>query len=193
MAIDKLYISTNKYDWKNNRSTLLNSKNMDHAIGEVNLVNYHTSIQDIKTENIQKVCRAAKEIYIVGITANDISKLDYTDIPMIYSYGRLFNELYKMSDKVRGLEESIGNLTVEKFNPHYAINIHNVPVLWTAGCSVTHGMGVSESERWGNILSEYLDMPEISLSMNGASIKWTADQILRSDIKRGDVVVWDLV
>lgn len=192
MSINKLYISTNKYDWTNNGSKLLNHKNINDAINSIDAINYHTSIQDIKTENIQKVCQTAKEIYIVDITANDISKLDYTDISLIYSYGRLFNELCKVSDKVVGLETSVGDLTLEKFDYHCAVNTHSDAVLWTAGCSVTHGHGVADSERWGNILSKYLNMPEITLSTNGSSLRWAADQILRSDIKKGDIVVWGL-
>jgi hypothetical protein len=35
-------------------------------------------------------------------------------------------------------------------------------------------------------------MPEVMLARPGASIKWAADQILRSDINRGDIVVWGL-
>jgi hypothetical protein len=35
-------------------------------------------------------------------------------------------------------------------------------------------------------------MPEITLSKGGTSIYWSADQLLRSDIRESDVVVWGL-
>jgi len=191
MTINKLYFSTDTHNWLNNGSQLLNYKNIDYAINNTELTNYHTSIPDIKTENIQKVCRLAREIYIVGITSKNISDLDYIDSSIIYPYGRLFNELHKMSHKVHGLE-CINDLTLDRLNSLCTINLHKQPVLWTAGCSVTHGVGVLATERWGNILSRYLNMPEVTLSSNGASIKWAADQLLRSDIKQGDIVVWGL-
>lgn len=65
-------------------------------------------------------------------------------------------------------------------------------ILWTAGCSVTVGSGVDWEQRYGYLLAEKLGMPEVSLSRTGASIGWAADQILRSEIRSGDTVVWGL-
>jgi hypothetical protein len=64
--------------------------------------------------------------------------------------------------------------------------------LWIAGCSISHGLGVGTNERYGEILSNKLDMPVSFLTTPGASISWAADQILRSDIHSGDIVVWGL-
>ena len=64
--------------------------------------------------------------------------------------------------------------------------------LWIAGCSISHGVGVDLSQRYGNILSKKLNIPVSFLTYPGSSIEWAADQILRSDIKSGDIVVWGL-
>lgn len=62
--------------------------------------------------------------------------------------------------------------------------------LWVAGCSISHGMGVQPNEKYGVILGEQLGLPVSFLTRPGSSIEWAADQILRSDIKENDVVVF---
>ena len=62
--------------------------------------------------------------------------------------------------------------------------------LWTAGCSYTHGVGVDVSQRFTNLLAKQLNMPASCLAEPGSSISWANDQLLRSDIRAGDVVVW---
>lgn len=64
--------------------------------------------------------------------------------------------------------------------------------LWTAGCSYTYGMGVNPTESYPVLLSNMLKIPLSNLSQNGSSIPWAADQILRSDIRKGDIVIWGL-
>ena len=74
----------------------------------------------------------------------------------------------------------------------YAVRSADKSILWTAGCSYTEGVGVDWEQRYGHLLAEKLSMPEVSLSRGGASIGWAADQLLRSDIRPGDIVVWGL-
>lgn len=64
--------------------------------------------------------------------------------------------------------------------------------LWACGCSYTVGYGVDENERYGYLLGQKLGLPVSFLAKSGASIPWTADQILRSDIRPGDTLVWGL-
>jgi hypothetical protein len=64
--------------------------------------------------------------------------------------------------------------------------------LWIAGCSITHGEGVSENTRYGQLLAERLNTKVSFLTRPGSSIAWAADQILRSDIRPGDTVVWGI-
>jgi hypothetical protein len=55
MAINKLYFSHFKYDWKKNNTKLLNSNNLNQILADDISKDYHTSINDIKFENIQTV------------------------------------------------------------------------------------------------------------------------------------------
>ena len=64
--------------------------------------------------------------------------------------------------------------------------------IWVVGCSFSHGIGVSETERYGNLLGKKLDLPVSFLTTAGTSIKWAANQILRSDIQKQDIVVWGI-
>lgn len=64
--------------------------------------------------------------------------------------------------------------------------------LWVVGCSISHGVGVEEHEKYGSLLANELNMPVSFLTANGSSTIWAADQILRSDICSGDIVIWGL-
>jgi len=64
--------------------------------------------------------------------------------------------------------------------------------LWIAGCSIPNGDGVLKNEKFGMLLSNMLDLPVSHLTMGGSSIEWAKDQILRSDIRKDDVVIWSL-
>jgi hypothetical protein len=65
-------------------------------------------------------------------------------------------------------------------------------LLWSAGCSIAHGVGVSKDQRYANLISNNINRPLIDLSLAGSSIEYAADQILRSDIRANDIVVWGL-
>lgn len=64
--------------------------------------------------------------------------------------------------------------------------------MWIAGCSISHGIGVAPGARYGDLLSTDLDMPCSFLTRPGSAIDWASDQIVRSDIRPGDLVIWGL-
>jgi hypothetical protein len=66
----------------------------------------------------------------------------------------------------------------------------NQPQLWIVGGAEAHGSGVSDSEKFGCVLSEKLGVDVSYLTQINSSIGWQSDQILRSDIKKNDFVVW---
>lgn len=65
--------------------------------------------------------------------------------------------------------------------------------LWISGCSVTHGVGVDASQRYGQLLANLLELPVSFLTAGGSSIPWAIDQIIRSDVCPGDIVVLGLI
>lgn len=64
--------------------------------------------------------------------------------------------------------------------------------LWIAGCSIAHGVGVSSNEKFGTLISNNLNVPVSHITKGGSSIEWAKDQILRSNIQKGDIVIWGL-
>jgi hypothetical protein len=176
--INKLYISTVDHDWKDS-SVSVDRHNIDIIIDKSKLIDCHTSVEDLFCENISVACNNATEIIVVDIDEN----VDITN-DNCFAYGRLFNELLRHKDKVKNFawRQDINYLKHTRST--------DSPVLWTAGCSITAGVGVEHTDRWGTLLSKYLNLPEITLSKGGTSIFWSADQLLRSDIRENDIVVW---
>jgi hypothetical protein len=66
------------------------------------------------------------------------------------------------------------------------------PALWIAGCSFSHGVGVDQSQRYGQLIAQKICRPVYHLTKGASSIEWAADQILRSNIQVGDIVIWGL-
>lgn len=64
--------------------------------------------------------------------------------------------------------------------------------IWNAGCSITWGLGVNPNQRYGNLISKQLDLPISILAEVGSSISWASDQLIRSDIRKDDIVIWGL-
>jgi hypothetical protein len=113
-----------------------------------------------------------------------------------------------VTDSIQGLTEyclyvvhkSNGNvcgLDLKKYNSNKFLKLpnarsSNARCLWIAGCSTTAGVGVESEQKYGTLLSDSLNLPVAFLAEPGASISWTAGQILRSDIRTNDIVVWGL-
>lgn len=187
MTINKLYFSHKDYDWSNHPSHFLTEKKINSVIEDSNNFDYHTSIEDINVKNIHKIINAAREIHIIDI---DLYKIPNDKM---YQFGRLYNHLMKCAGKV--YPETFLNqdvLQLSRYTVTQADRANSSPIIWTAGCSFTAGTGVQESERWGKLLADRLNMNEKMLAYPGTSIAWSADQILRSDIQAGDIVVWGL-
>jgi hypothetical protein len=64
--------------------------------------------------------------------------------------------------------------------------------LWVAGCSITAGVGVEVDEKFSVKIANNFNNVFLDLSKGGSSLEFAADQILRSDIRVGDFVVWGL-
>lgn len=64
--------------------------------------------------------------------------------------------------------------------------------IWNLGCSITQGVGVSHDEKYGNLLSKKLGLEISYLTCGGSSIMWASDQLIRSDIKSGDIIIWGI-
>lgn len=90
----------------------------------------------------------------------------------------------------------IKNLDFENHRLEVNFDIHprqsTEPNLWTFGCSITYGVGVNPDQTFGSVLAKKLNMPFNNISCPSSDIGWSADQILRSDLQAGDIVVWGI-
>lgn len=95
------------------------------------------------------------------------------------------------------IKKNVYNLDLSAYNPAKYVKLSDTrknqqPQLWVAGCSMSHGVGVNHNERYGYLLSQRLNRSVSFLTHSGSSIDWAADQILRSDIVKGDIIVWGI-
>jgi hypothetical protein len=170
-----------------NSATLLTVENCN----ELTSGTYYTSIADLENlQNLSLVLRSADRI-VYAPPPNNL----WSDTKKNHSQMQTWTEDYLKIFRFRTVVE---NLSV--FDPIKKLKMLSLAdtrktdstQLWIAGCSVSHGSGVQEHERFGKILQQKLNLPMSSLATPGSSIVWAADQILRSDIQENDIVVWGL-
>lgn len=183
MAIDNLYVSHANYDWYSNKSpgTFLDQKNIKNIVDDVRLYDCYTSLEDITVENLSLLF-SSKHIHLV-----DIDETVLNDSSFLY-----FSFLQKLSRREEF--EKLTWINKLKNNLQSTQQTRNTDdrVLWAAGCSVTYGEGVDKTERFSAILAKQLKIQELSLAKSGSSLSWSADQLLRSDIRKDDIVIWGL-
>jgi hypothetical protein len=152
---------------------------------------YYTSLSDLPSIGaLIKVLEQADEIiYTPPAKWSDLNKGTSKQQQWTEFYCLYFND----KKIVKGLEHisaaKCRNKMLELADVRAA---DNTKQLWIAGCSISNGDGVEIDERYGHHLANKLDMPVSFLTQGGSSINWAADQILRSDIQPGDIVVWGL-
>ena len=120
----------------------------------------------------------------------------WSDTKDQFSYMQHWTEFYLMFFKDRKTvtvnSNSVVNKELDTWLELAATRQVDTAQLWIAGCSVTHGIGVEADQRYGQLIANELEMPVSFLTASGSSIIWAADQILRSDIRSGDTVVWGI-
>jgi len=179
----------------NNNAILLDYRNWQTVIGNKNPNTVYTALGDLPND--------VPTIYRILDSADHIVYCP----PQQWSDNKTFDP-YNVRDSLQGNTEwflflinsykhNVSNFDLSHVYCSQALELrqrrqsHNQQ-LWIAGCSISHGMGVESTQRYGEILARQLNLPVCFLTTPGASIPWVADQILRSDIRTDDIVVWGL-
>jgi hypothetical protein len=131
-------------------------------------------------------------LHVIAILADDVEYYP----PKIWSSEELKirteRELTKVSQwqKIKGSEqiEKCEELTLSLVDDRKT----NRKQLWCAGGSITFGVGVDKDQSWPELVSQKLGLKLSLLSSPASSIRWVSDQILRSDIRKDDLVIWGL-
>ena len=177
--INQLHISTVDHDWTNTQLVPLNQHNINKIINATDYINCYTSPEDLTFEYIHPACDAAVHIHLIDLNFNN------TNDDSFGSWGRLLSELVRQQHKI------VGNFvpwTNDMSSTHRPVG----NLIWAAGCSITHGYGINFQQRYSKLVADALDRQEVCLASPGSSIFWAADQILRTDIQSGDIVLWGL-
>lgn len=133
---------------------------------------------------------ASHIVYVPPKSWSDGQQLDVLD-PTASLQGMTENLLLLLSEfrPIKNIEQCALVATV---NPIVDSRKSDQAQLWVAGCSVSEGVGVDPDQRYGQLISDCLNIPCSFLVKGGSSISWAADQILRSDIRDNDIVVWGI-
>ncbi len=140
----------------------------------------YISVGDHDIKDFIHVLDQAFEIYYVPTNTWDDDQIrQQTEICLRhFSHQKIVHNLNKID-----LEKMLA-LTEQRKN--------NDSQIWVSGCSFTTGYGIKKNQTYGHLIGEKLKLPVSFLAKNGSSIEWAADQILRSDIKQDDILIWGL-
>lgn len=134
--------------------------------------------------------KATKIVYCPPTKWSDNLELDVTD-PNVSIKGLTEHLLLCICDVVPVENIELCYLT-PTVNPLLDNRVSEGPQMWFVGCCMTEGVGVYPSERYGQLVTEKLNLPASFLAKAASPMYSTADQILRSDIREGDTVVWGI-
>jgi hypothetical protein len=176
-------------------AVLVDFNNYKNFISEQEEITGYTSLADLPKDLkvFYTLLSAADSIrYCPPKIWSDGKSIDYNNLT---SSIQGLTELYliavnKLKNNVCGLD--LSGYSIDKFLKLQDLRKTDKKQLWVVGCSTTAGVGVDEHTRYGYLISKFLNLPVSFLAKTSTSISWAADQILRSDIRFGDVVVWGL-
>jgi hypothetical protein len=156
---------------------------------------FYTSLSDLpKIDNHNSVCwklmQQAHSIYYVEPTT-------WSDADKQFSWAnqKTLLEYYlylqtKLGKSVQGFD--LGSYKNSAYLDLVEHRSSSLPAVWISGCSVAHGIGVEDYQRFGYLIGHDLKRPTYHLTKPGSSLEWAADQLLRSDIQPNDIVIWGL-
>jgi hypothetical protein len=172
--------------------------------------NYKKIIEQSKTQNIVahfsfsdigKITKNDSPCYTLLMSADEIEYVppvghwsDHSDQFTLHSMQRITEyylyDVNRLKNNVKGL--NLDHWTKDSKYLNLSDQRNNTRNLWITGCSISHGIGVDKNQRYGKLLADEINLSVSFLTMAGSSIEWAADQILRSDIRSDDIVVWGL-
>lgn len=154
-------------------SQLLNDHNVNH-LPKTDVL--YTSLYDTSADNLHKICNQADRVILHKPTEWSSQDLEGKTMEFLTGCG-FFVENF--DGDVYGILRLFGERASKD------------PQLWIVGCSYAAGwLELTRENVYGTILAKMLDLDVTLLARNGSSIDWAADQILRSQLKSGDIIVW---
>lgn len=161
------------------RAILLTEQNIESFNSQSGT--FYTSLGDFK--NIEKFIEVLKASDFIEYLPCEDADLDRE------TRGHLLLLNIATNRTIKGLEVDHDHLT---FGREFDIidRKSDQPQIWNVGCSITSGVGVRPEQTYGAKISQHLKMPWCNLGREGSSIAWAGNQILSSDIRSNDIVIW---
>lgn len=173
-----LHITEPTFDFSviNKTSTLLTSIDVLLDSNE-----YHTSLGDMSSADIIKISNNFPTINFVDRKFNRSSDIYKETVILLNSLS---------------WSKNVTNFTINlpiSFADPMVITRPDGPALWVFGCSHSHGVGLLPDEkRFGEIVAASLNLPLVLISNPGSSLSWSLRNLMASNIKSNDVVIWQL-
>lgn len=175
---EQLAITALAYDKNASLLTQNNFVEIQHGV-------YYTSIADLGDKlNLYKVLSKSSKIFYCPPkkwTSEIMEKYTIEYLTEFSYYKTVFN--FKRPDLSKIHSEMLSLKDYRKTNKKQ---------IWIAGCSVSDGWQVSKTERYGHLIHKALELPVSFLTQPNSSIQWAADQILRSNIIKDDIIFWGI-
>ena len=95
-------------------------------------------------------------------------------------------------------KNNVNGLNISHYSNTSYLKLVNVPSaldrnFWVTGCSNTRGAAIDRNLRFAQLIADKrFGGTMVDLSKGGSSLEFQADQLLRSDIQAGDIVLWGL-
>lgn len=155
---------------------------------------YYTSLADCGLDNLYYILNASHSIFY--IEPEHWSDEESSNIRSMKFWTEKFLDLFS-HDNTKHIHGYTCKTYVTPAINHNFLSLSDIrkvdsKQLWIAGCSVSHGIGVTAEQRYGQLIANALDLPASWLTKGSTSILWARDQILRSDIRSGDIVCWGI-
>ena len=168
------------------------------------LPRYHTETAQRSVTVYTSLSDLPKDLSMIYQLWSGADKIYYHP-PMAWSDNKKF-DVCDPTDSIQGLTETLllwlpptvdiqgPDLFSQTYDPMLLADLRKIDSaqMWIAGCSFSHGVGVELHQRYGQLLADDLNLPCSFLTRPGSAVDWAADQILRSDIRPGDLVIWGL-
>lgn len=144
---------------------------------------YYTSLADVTADELLPLCSVAKVInYRPPLKWNSAGLQSHTEDflnDLVIKHRLKIQNFSVITDPTHSLLLADSRKTDQ-------------PQLWIVGCSFAHGFGLNPDQRYASILSNKFNQSFSDLTGPGTSIEWATDQILRSDIRKNDIVIWGI-
>lgn len=168
-------------------ASLINESNFQNLLPGT----YYTSLGDFNSMQsfIQTLNQADEIIYCPPDKWSDLNRKKFSAM----EDWTIFYCLYFKDRKiVKNIEQFYQKEIYEQILKLEDDRKTDQPQLWTVGCSVANGDFINKQDRYGQLISDHYKKPVSFLTAKGSSIQWAADQILRSDIRENDIVLWGI-